>query len=115
MEGTAQHTRQTVKQDIREENEIPYEPAPADTSHVVLTAEIKALTELLARNTHDVWARQRVSEGWRYGPTRNDETKEHPSLVPYEQLSESEKQYDRNTALETLRLILALGYRVVKK
>ena len=96
-------------------NVPPYDPAPVDTAHVILTPEIHALTELLAHNTHDIWARQRIAEGWRYGHRRNDLTKEHPSLVPYEALSESEKQYDRNTALETLRLIIALGYQVVKK
>ena len=72
--------------------------------------DIYSLTELLAKNTHEVWARQRLSEGWRYGPKRDDILKEHPGLVPYEDLSDAEKEYDRNTALETLKLITALGY-----
>ncbi len=91
-----------------------YEPAPIDTTRITLTEDIRELTEQLARNTHDVWARQRLSEGWRYGSTRDDERKEHPSLVPYEQLSESEKDYDRNTAVETLKAIISLGYRIEK-
>jgi class 3 adenylate cyclase len=70
------------------------------------------LTELLAKNTHEIWARQRVSEHWRYGAERNDERREHPGLVSYEELSEVEKQYDRNTALETLKTIISLGYRI---
>ena len=93
---------------------MTYEPKPIDTSHIALTTEIEELTELLARNTHDNWARQRMREGWRYGPSRDDSQKEHPGLVPYEQLSDAEKEYDRKTAMETLKAIIALGYRVVK-
>ena len=92
---------------------MSYEPAPIDTSGVSLSAEIDALTELLSRNAHEVWARQRIREGWCYGPQRDDVRREHPGLVPYEQLSESEKAFDRNTAMETLRVILAMGFRVV--
>ena len=91
---------------------MEYKPAPRDTSDVVLPSGIRELTELLARNTHENWARQRMSEGWRYGPTRNDSRREHPGLVAYEELSESEKEYDRKTAMETVRTILALGYRI---
>jgi hypothetical protein len=91
---------------------VSYEPAPIDTSGVTLTAELLELTELLARNVHDLWARQRMAEGWRYGPERNDGRKEHPDLVPYDQLSEVEKAYDRQTAMESIKLILSLGYRI---
>jgi hypothetical protein len=93
---------------------MDYDPKPVDTTDVDLTSEVLELTELLAKNTHDIWARQRLSDGWRYGPRRDDERKEHPCLIPYEELTETEKQYDRNTALETLKLIVALGYRLEK-
>ncbi|HYY57231.1 MAG TPA: TRAFs-binding domain-containing protein [Pyrinomonadaceae bacterium] len=89
-----------------------YKPEPSDTSRVTLTEDILRLTEKLARNTHEVWARQRISDGWRYGPVRDDARKQHPGLVPYEELSEAEKQYDRTTALETLKAILLMGYRL---
>jgi hypothetical protein len=91
---------------------VSYEPKPIDTSGVTLPEEIRQLTERLAENNHDVWARQRLAEGWRFGPSRHDDRKEHPGLVPYDRLPEVEKQYDRNTALETLKAILALGYRI---
>jgi hypothetical protein len=94
---------------------MTYKPEPLDTSEVTLTEDIRELTELLAKNTHEVWARQRVSEGWSYGPKRDDAKKEHPGLIPYEELSASEQEYDRNTALETLRVIIALGYDIQKK
>jgi len=69
---------------------------------------------MLARNAHDIWARQRLADGWRFGPRRDDAKKEHPCLVPYEDLPESEKVYDRSAAMETLKAILALGYRIMK-
>jgi hypothetical protein len=93
---------------------LKYNPKPIDTARVTLTDEIRELTELLAGNAHDIWARQRLAEGWRYGPRRDDAKKENPCLVPYEDLPESEKEYDRNAAIETLKAILALGYRIVK-
>ncbi|MDQ6892667.1 MAG: RyR domain-containing protein [Acidobacteriota bacterium] len=91
---------------------MDYRPAPRDTSDVELPRPVRDLTELLAKNAHENWARQRMDDGWKYGPKRDDARKEHPSLVPYEQLSESEKEYDRRTAMETLKTILSLGYRI---
>jgi hypothetical protein len=88
-----------------------YVPKPLDTSKVQLTDEIIRLTELFAANAHDVWAQQRVLEGWKFGPERSDEKKEHPSLIPYEQLPEGEKEYDRKTALETVKTLISLGYK----
>jgi len=57
---------------------VAYDPTPVDTRGVTLTPEIIALTELLARNAHDVWAQQRLADGWRYGKQRDDGRKEHP-------------------------------------
>ncbi len=91
-----------------------YNPIPEDTSMIELPADILALCEEMARNTHEVWAHNRMSQGWTYGPERNDEKKEHPCLVPYEQLTEDEKKYDRETAMETLKLIIKLGYEIVR-
>ncbi len=87
-----------------------YAPQPIDARNVELAPEILELAERLAENAHDVWAVGRLRDGWRYGPTRNDERKEHPDLVPYSELTESEKEYDRRTALETLKAIVALGF-----
>lgn len=93
---------------------MSYCPDPIDTRAVLLSEDLRELTELLARNAHDLWAELRFAQGWRYGPERSDARKEHPSLVPYETLPESEKQADRDTAIGTLRAIIALGYRVEK-
>jgi class 3 adenylate cyclase/tetratricopeptide (TPR) repeat protein len=91
---------------------LSYQPAPIDNSSIELSKELLDLVELLARNNHDLWARRRTEEGWRYGPRRDDDKKETPMMVPYEKLSESEKQYDRDNAIEALKTIIALGGRV---
>jgi ryanodine receptor 2 len=93
---------------------MAYQPRPTDTAAVTLPADLAQLTERLAEHAHDVWARQRLADGWTYGPRRDDAARQHPCLVPYQELPESEKQYDRNAALETLKVILALGYRIAK-
>jgi hypothetical protein len=93
---------------------MTYQPDPLDTAHIQLSPEILELTELLARNTHENWAQLRMAEGWSYGLQRDDVHKLHPCLVDYALLSESEKEYDRRTAMETLKAIIALGYRLVK-
>ena len=91
-----------------------YRPNPLPTDDIVLSSAILELTERLAENIHEVWSQGRLNEGWRYGPQRDDAKKEHPSLIPYDQLSESEKEYDRSTALQTLKTMIALGYRIEK-
>jgi ryanodine receptor 2 len=93
---------------------MTYEPKPLDTSAVVLPPDVLALTERLAENTHEVWARARMEQGWTFGPVRDDAKEMHPCLIPYSQLPEEEKVHDRNTALETLKAVLALGYVVSK-
>jgi ryanodine receptor 2 len=92
---------------------MSYRPEPIH-GDAELPDDLRELTELLAKNAHDVWARLRLAQGWRWGPERNDAAKEHPSLVPYEALPESEKQADRDTVIGTLNAIRALGYRVEK-
>jgi RyR domain len=91
-----------------------YEPRPVDTTTIKLDAEILELAELLAANAHDVWATRRMAEGWEWGPRRCDSTKKHPCLLPYSALPESEKEYDRSMALETIKVLVALGYHVTK-
>lgn len=91
---------------------MEYRPAPIDTSGIELSADVLELAERLAEHVHDVWASERLADGWRYGPRRDDAKKEHPSLVPYAELPESEKKYDRNTAIGTLKAIVALGYEI---
>ena len=91
-----------------------YIPAPIKPD-VELPAELLDLSEMIAKNVHEVWAENRIAEGWTYGPVRDDAKRQTPCLVPYEDLPESEKDYDRNTALETLKFIVAMGYEIIKR
>lgn len=94
---------------------IKYTPTPLDTSNIELPPELLPLTEEMAKNVHEVWAKNRMDEGWTYGPLRDDEAKKHPSLVPYDHLSETEKELDRATSQETLKLILKSGFTISKR
>ena len=92
-----------------------YTPQPISTDDIELSPEIIALSEMIAENVHEVWAASRISEGWIYGKGRNDVLKQHPCLIPYKELPEIEKEYDRNTALQTLKLIQKFGFYIQKK
>lgn len=91
-----------------------YVPQPMDTSDIQLPEELNVLIEQMAKNVHEVWAQSRIKQGWRYGNERSDALKQHPCLIPYEELPEIEKAYDRDTALETLKLISKLGFKIIK-
>ena len=90
-----------------------YKPKPIDTRDIELPESLMALTEQIAENVHDVWAINKIKEGWTYGETKDLVKKTTPQLVPYSELPEREKEYDRNTAMETLRLIVKLGYEII--
>lgn len=92
-----------------------YVPQPMDTSDIQLPEELNVLIEQMAKNVHEVWAESRIAQGWSYGEERNDTLKHHPCLVPYEELPEVEKAYDRDTALGTLKLISKLGFKITKE
>lgn len=96
-------------------NKNNYIPQPVDTKGVVLPNDLNALAEEIAKNVHEVWSEGRMKEGWTYGEERDDTKKHHPCLVPYEELTETEKEYDRNTSQETLKLIMKLGFRIVRE
>lgn len=89
-----------------------YHPQPVNTNDVQLPEELNGLIEKMAENVHDVWAEARIAQGWTYGERRNDKEKKHPCLVPYNELPEEEKEYDRNTSIGTLKLILKLGFKI---
>ena len=92
-----------------------YEPQPINLDDVVLTDDLLELREAIAENAHDVWATARKKEGWTFGPERDDTNKKHPDLIPYSSLPDSEKEYDRLMALDTIKLVKKLGFEIVKK
>lgn len=91
-----------------------YVPQPMDTTDIQLPEELSVLVEQIAKNVHEVWAQSRMEQGWTYGEERSDALKQHPCLVPYEQLPEIEKAYDRDTALGTLKFICKMGFKISK-
>ena len=91
-----------------------YIPEPIETKDVELSDDLKSLSEDLAKHVHEVWAKGRITQGWTLGPVRNDELKQTPGLVPYEEVTDEERDYDRNTSQETLRFLIKQGYRIVK-
>jgi len=95
-------------------NKKEYIPQPIDTSDVKLPEDLELLVEQMSKNVHEVWAETRINQGWTFGEKRNDDLKTHPCLIPYEELPEEEKEYDRNTSIGTLKLILKLGFKICK-
>ena len=94
---------------------MPYLPQPQNTDDIELSGDLLELVEALAEDVHEQWAAARMRDGWRYGPARDDRNKLHPCLVPYAELPESEKEYDRISAVSTLKLIRKFGFDIVKK
>lgn len=92
-----------------------YNPKPIDLSDVELTEDLNELREAIAENAHDVWALERQAQGWSYGPQRDDIKKQNPCMVPYSQLPEDEKTFDREMAMNTLKLVRKLGYDLIKR
>lgn len=91
-----------------------YTPNPIDTQNIEFPKDLTLLAEEMARNVHEVWAQTRMEQGWTYGAERNDVQKKPPCLVAYDELSEEEKTYDRNTSVETIKLILKLGFKITR-
>ena len=91
-----------------------YTPTPVETTNIQLPEELMALAEAISKNVHEVWAQNRINEGWTYGPVRDDQKRQTPCLVPYDQLPEEEKAYDRNTAFGTLKFIVSQGFEIHK-
>jgi len=90
-----------------------YRPAPIETAGISLSPELEAHLERLAEHVHDLWSLRRMEEGWTIGATRSDQVRTHPNLVPYAELGERDKNYDRMVARETLKAVIALGYRIL--
>ncbi len=91
-----------------------YTPRPLDTSDVIIPESLDEIAEAMAKNVHEVWSQGRIDDGWTYGDTRDDENKKHPCLIPYEELSEREKDFDRHTSQETIKFLLKSGYLIIK-
>ena len=94
---------------------MSYKPKPIELADVKLPDELIELREAIAENAHEIWAQKRQADGWRFGPERDDKLKQTPDMVKYEDLSDEEKEYDREMAMQTLKLMLKIGYDIVKR
>ena len=92
-----------------------YEPRPVNLDNIQLTDDLLELREAIAENAHEIWAAARIKDGWSYGKERNDANKKHPDLIPYSSLPDSEKEYDRLMALDTIKLVRKIGFEIIKK
>uniref|UniRef100_M4BKT1 Ryanodine-inositol 1,4,5-triphosphate receptor Ca2 channel (RIR-CaC) family protein n=1 Tax=Hyaloperonospora arabidopsidis (strain Emoy2) TaxID=559515 RepID=M4BKT1_HYAAE len=97
----------------REKEGHNYHPKPVDTSKVEL-GPLEHLGDVLARNCHDMWALERLKQGWQYGIERDDEGKKHPNLVPYKLLSVEEQAFDYRSSIETIKTIILMNYTIAR-
>ncbi len=100
---------------LRKAGDFMYIPKPLDTSDVSLPDDIREISEMIAKNTHEQWAVQKIKDGWKWGENLDEEAKTHPCLIEYERLLEEDKEYDRVTALEAIKVLLKLGYKITKE
>lgn len=92
-----------------------YDPQPIQLENIQITNDLLELREAIAENAHEVWAATKIKEGWSYGVKRDDTLKKHPDLIPYSVLPDSEKEYDRIMAMNTIKLVKRLGFDLVKR
>lgn len=92
-----------------------YNPRPIDIEDVDLSSDLIDLREAIAENAHEIWADQRQQEGWTYGPVRDDAKKQNPDMLPYSMLPDSEREYDRRMAFDTIKLMKKLGFDIIKR
>ena len=93
----------------------PYTPHPEDLSDIPLDEEIYALVPALMENAHEVWAKGRQAKGWKYGEEKNDDLKLTPFMLPYLAMTDEDKETDRLTVVNTLKLLIKMGYKIVKR
>ncbi|GMF09498.1 unnamed protein product [Phytophthora lilii] len=97
----------------REKEGHNYRPKPVDTTKVEL-GHLEHLGDVLARNCHDMWALERLKQGWQYGKERDDKKKKHPNLVPYKLLSVEEQAFDYRSSIETIKTIVFMNYTITR-
>uniref|UniRef100_A0A8B9LR02 Ryanodine receptor 2b (cardiac) n=1 Tax=Astyanax mexicanus TaxID=7994 RepID=A0A8B9LR02_ASTMX len=89
-----------------------YRPTPVDQSGISLSAGQEALVEALTENEHNLWARERIRQGWSYATQLDVKGKRSPQLVPFSLLEERIKCCSREAARDALGTLLGLGYAV---
>jgi hypothetical protein len=91
-----------------EETSGPWQPTPLNLDGVRLSQDVLAISERLAENSHDVWA---IGKFKQFEGTSNT----HPDLIPYDSMTDAQKEYDRKASTDTLKFLTLCGYNFVKK
>ncbi|XP_064091940.1 ryanodine receptor-like isoform X22 [Macrobrachium nipponense] len=94
------------------QDDVAFVPKPVDTSSIQLPGYIEQVRDKLAENIHEMWAMNKIEQGWTYSERRDDLRLHHPCLTSFEKLPPNEKRYDATLALQTLKTVLALGYHI---
>ncbi|KAJ8269879.1 hypothetical protein GJAV_G00107820 [Gymnothorax javanicus] len=89
-------------------------PIPVETSQIVVPPHLEAVRDKLAENIHELWGKNKIELGWSYGKIRDDNKRQHPCLVDFSKLPETERNYNSQMSTETLKTLLALGCHVVQ-
>nr|XP_014122907.1 ryanodine receptor 2 isoform X11 [Zonotrichia albicollis] len=89
-----------------------YKPAPMDLSFIKLTPSQEAMVDKLAENAHNVWARDRIRQGWTYGIQQDVKNRRNPRLVPYALLDDRTKKSNKDSLREAVRTLLGYGYNL---
>ncbi|XP_074541840.1 ryanodine receptor 3 isoform X7 [Halichoeres trimaculatus] len=89
-------------------------PTPVDTSQIVLPPHLDNVRDKLAENIHELWGMNKIELGWTYGKVRDDNKRQHPCLVDFAKLPETERNYNVQMSSETLKTLLALGCHVAQ-
>uniref|UniRef100_A0A8C9RP23 Ryanodine receptor 2 n=1 Tax=Scleropages formosus TaxID=113540 RepID=A0A8C9RP23_SCLFO len=110
-----EHTEERVKRlklSANYELSSGYKPAPMDLSHIKLSSTQEAMVDKLAENAHNVWARDRIRQGWTYGIQQDVKNRRNPRLVPYALLDERTKKSNKDSLREAVRTLLGYGYNL---
>jgi len=80
---------------------------------IVKEIDVETL-EKLAEAAHKVWMEGKLRDGWKYGPVTDKTSKTHNCLVPYNELTEADKESDRDMVRGIPRILAAAGYGMVE-
>nr|XP_040017274.1 ryanodine receptor 3 isoform X14 [Gasterosteus aculeatus aculeatus] len=95
-------------------SQASFVPTPVDTSQIVLPPHLDNVRDKLAENIHELWGMNKIELGWTFGKVRDDNKRQHPCLVDFGKLPETERNYNVQMSSETLKTLLALGCHVAQ-
>ncbi|PWA27902.1 hypothetical protein CCH79_00000537 [Gambusia affinis] len=89
-----------------------FEPKPINTANISLPEKLDYIANKYAEHSHDKWASEKMSAGWKHGDSLDEQAKAHPLLKPYKSLSEKERETYRWPVKESLKSMLAMNWNI---